>query len=293
MESDPCEANQAIGSRLDERDCDLRDNDMKEIAGDFDREVLKKFLDRVGDHTNKNIFPLSMPSMPVKSPTSKSPRIRIRYERKLKVWKTAVHLVTVLNALSTGDLKTIPLPAYANTSEVALGAQKASLNLLLADAANFVRSRRGLLTGDIDNFGHALQKLVKTADIDDSYLRINRRPPQQPLQADLIAEPAEVHKGLEMLDAVPCQDAANYAAEANVVDWTGKSEVILNELYEQFCFIGGTRKEYVRYFHRRDVQPLWRWVPYSQVKRIGGFSTVGKKCGTKQRKLLMQVSTLR
>ena len=48
-------------------------------------------------------------------------------------------------------------------------------------------------------------------------------------------------------------------------------------------------EEYLRYFDRADVRHLWDWHAASEVRCFGGFSTVAKKSGGKQRKLLMQV----
>ena len=161
--------------------------------------------------------------------------------------------------------------------------------MILREAAGFVRSRRGVPTGDYTNFDCALRSLVKAARLDGGYYRLDRRPPQIPLFAQQISEPAVDHPGLCMLEALPQRESAFYACERNVVDWCGKSRTVLQELYDQFCFIGGDLREYIAYFHRSDVAPLWCWKAFSQVKCVGGFSTVSKKAAGQQRKLLMQV----
>ena len=56
-------------------------------------------------------------------------------------------------------------------------------------------------------------------------------------------------EGTEMLLGI-------YACEQNVIDMSGKSELILSELYDQFCFIGGSLDAYLRYFDRVDVRHL-------------------------------------
>ena len=48
------------------------------------------------------------------------------------------------------------------------------------------------------------------------------------------------HQGLCMLSHLPKQDAEFYAHESNVVEMAGKSQAILEELYEQFVFVGGS-----------------------------------------------------
>ena len=120
-------------------------------------------------------------------------------------------------------------------------------------------------------------------------MRLSRRPTQVQLIASAVVEPDPSHGGLYMLDGLPEREARFYAQEANVISMTGKSAVLLEELHDRFCFVGGSMDEYAAYYARVDVQSLWSWKRAGEVKCFGGFATVPKKSAGQQRKLLMQV----
>ena len=93
-----------------------------------------------------------------------------------------------------------------------------------------------------------------------------------------------------MLEALPAGEAAYYGDEGNVIDWHGKCQVHLDELHSQYSFFGGSFEEVLKYFHRGDLpKQLWQWRLYSETKTTAGMSTVLKKDGISQRKLLMSV----
>ena len=95
-----------------------------------------------------------------------------------------------------------------------------------------------------------------------------------------------------MLSALSPEEAEFYRTESNVVDQSQYSSTIFLELQEQYGFVGGTESEYIRYFHRTNMdQSMWTWGLGSEVRAITGFSTVAKKDPLKQRKLLMQCAT--
>lgn len=110
---------------------------------------------------------------------------------------------------------------------------------------------------------------------------------QVPMIADRMVEPKSL-QCLDMLSALPNDDAIYYAEERNVVDSGGKSQVLFEEIEEHYGFIGGTKEEYIKYLHRPDVQHLWEWGAMDEIKAIAGISTVLKKDGVSQRKLIMQ-----
>ena len=234
------------------------------------------------------LFPLPLPARPVKS-QSGSARLRRRFEKRLSVWKVVVKIIRGLNRLDAGDLKDTYNAAAVPVPMMVAEARQKIVGSLLREAAKFVQSRRAVPTGDYSDFNVALHGLMKNSRLQDGYCFLPSGPAQVPLRALSIAEPPADHPGLDMLEALPPQEAVIYSSESNIVDWCGKSETILQELYEQFCFIGGSTSEYINYFHRSDVSSLWQWEALENVKCIGGFSTVPKKCGILQRKLLMQV----
>ena len=252
-----------------------------------DGDLVERFLALIAAD-REVVFPLDLPPSPMKS-ISPSARIRQRYCHRLKVWRAACKLTVSLNAVFGGSLLRSPPSQSASFRKEGVAARARISTLLLKESAEFVRSRRGLPTGDIDCFSKALPALVRAAEQDGSYFRVSRRPAQIPLIASAIAEPDPGHKGLLMLEGLPSREARFYSREQNVIDREGKSDTILRELYDQFCFIGGSLDEFIRYHNRTDVAHLWSWLPANEVQCFGGFSTVAKKCGDKQRKLLMEV----
>ena len=115
------------------------------------------------------------------------------------------------------------------------------------------------------------------------------RAPRASLIVAAVAEPEVGSPTVEMMKALPEEEARFYEEESNVRITSGISTVILDELTEIYCFVGGPRDEYIKYYHRREVRPLWQWIPASTVKAYAGFSVVAKKDSSKQRKILMCV----
>ncbi len=77
-----------------------------------------------------------------------------------------------------------------------------------------------------------------------------------------------------------------------MVDYTGKSKSIFNELEEQYGFVGGSEQDYVKHLRRDDIPAgMWRYIPLGKGKAFAGFSWVSKKDASKQRKLLMSCAT--
>lgn len=135
----------------------------------------------------------------------------------------------------------------------------------------------------------ALSTLMKAPLDESGYVRPSGVR-QVPLQAELVVEPKD-EGYIEMLQALPDEDSRYYSREAHVVDWEGKSTTLFKEIEERYGFIGGTLDEYVRYLGRQDVAHLWEWDLLSNVRAIAGVSTVLKKNGRDQRKLIMQVAS--
>ena len=107
--------------------------------------------------------------------------------------------------------------------------------------------------------------------------------------ADRIDEVVSL-KTVPMLDALPDLEASFYAEESNVVDWSGKSETLKEELEQHYGFLGGSRDEWVKYLLRPDLPPgLWTFKRRADIKAINGVSAVYKKNPEKLRKLIMAV----
>ena len=109
------------------------------------------------------LLPLPLPPRPVKS-SSKSPRLRNRHARRLKAWKTAVAIVSGLNAVNTGVLEGSHFPALGGLSPQAAEAQQVSLRDVLHEAARFAKGRRDF--GPTGGRSGTVEQLVKSATVD-------------------------------------------------------------------------------------------------------------------------------
>ena len=115
--------------------------------------------------------------------------------------------------------------------------------------------------------------------------------PTEVLPSRVSSKNLRMKKTVMMLDALPEEERLFYVAESSVVDWSGKSQAIFDELEQRFAFIGGTLDQRLAYLHRPLPANMWQWALASQVKAYAGFSVVPKKDPSRQRKLLMVVAT--
>ena len=194
-------------------------------------------------------------------------------------------MVDTLNAMARGDFNTL-LTSSGRNSVRSTPARHLALQRLCKCASLIARERREVtLTG----VHAATAKLTKTSVGEDGYLKdVNVR--QVPMIADRMKEPTAKHS-IDMLLALPEEDASFYREEVNVVEVQGKSESIFKEIESHYGFVGGTQAEYVRYLSREDVKHLWAWDSMDNIRAIAGISTVPKKNGVDQRKLVMQVAS--
>ena len=155
-------------------------------------------------------------------------------------------------------------------------------------AADAVRARRGLAC---KTAGAQVTAMLIKADAIERYNIIKKTHNQVPLTASAVDEPAPGSACNDMLQALPLRERNFYSQEEHVVVLDQRSQIIFDELQEQYGFIGGDYAQYVNYFLRTDVDPdLWHWSDASEVKCIAGVSAVPKKDRSRQRKLLMQVA---
>ena len=243
-------------------------------------------------------LPLARPCMPQK-PRSRSGRLRQRHRGKRQIWRAMVAQTSFVNGLHSGDFITHDRPRNSQLSDATSRAQKLAAEEIRMLSTQLVRDRRcfymsggrhPLPRSGTTRFNSELQSLVKNLTFDaSSYARKQRGPCQVPLIANDVIEPAH-SECVSMLDALPAGEAAYYGEEGNVIDWSGKSQVILDELHSQYAFYGGSFEQVLKYFHRTDLpERLWQWRLFSNVKAVAGMSTVLKKDGISQRKLLMAV----
>ncbi len=229
------------------------------------------------------LLPLPFPDVVHWKPR-RSCRLRQRQKRRLQVRRAAVGLIKVINALHYGQVSSVLTTPGAKVGSrmKVTSARSLALSHLLSRVALVVRERRGLaLTGV-----QALASLLKAPLDESGYVRPTGVR-QVPMVADNMVEPKE-DKCICMLQALPGEDAAYYQFEDNVVETNGKCSAMFEETEQRYGFIGGELQEFLKYLKRPDVKSLWEWDLMSNVRAIAGVSTVLKKNGVDQRKLIMQ-----
>eukprot|EP00434_Breviolum_minutum_P028305 symbB.v1.2.025042.t1/scaffold2409.1/size79984/10 len=161
-------------------------------------------------------------------------------------------------------------------------ARQLAVSHILSRVALEVRARRSFdLTGV-----QPLASLLKASLDESGYVR-PAAVRQVAMVADRMVEPKD-DGFIDMLEALPAEDAVYYEQESNVVETGGKCSALFEEIESHYGFIGGELEEFLRYLRRPDVTHLWEWDLMSNIKAVAGVSVVLKKNGFDQRKLIMQ-----
>ena len=214
----------------------------------------------------------------------RSCRLRDRQKKKLQVRRAAVGVIKVINAMHDGRIPTkLTSPGSEGGSRMKeTAARLLAVGHILSRVAMEVRERRSLgLTGV-----QSLASLLKAPLDEAGYVRPTGVR-QVPMMASRTVEP-KTEGYIDMLTALPYEDASYYELEERVVETHGKCSVLFNEIENRYGFIGGELSEFFSYLRRDDVRPLWEWDLMSNIRAIAGVSTVLKKNGVDQRKLIMQ-----
>eukprot|EP00438_Fugacium_kawagutii_P010989 Skav206620 [mRNA] locus=scaffold1562:264434:268503:+ [translate_table: standard] len=209
----------------------------------------------------------------------------MRQKRRLQIQRAAANVVKVINSMHTGHAMSSPLTSpdqQCGSRMKVTPARALALKHILAKVALEVSARRSLdLTGV-----RAVASLLKAPLDESGYVRPTGVR-QVSMLASRMVEPAD-SQCIDMLSALPHEDAIYYAEEEHVVEKAGKSAVLFREIEEHYGFIGGELAEFLAYLRRPDVRHLWEWDLMDNVKAVAGVSTVLKKNGYDQRKLIMQ-----
>lgn len=213
----------------------------------------------VKGHNLWPLLPLPMPE-PVLWRRLKSCRLRQRQKRRLQVGRMLKSVICTINALGEGHVSQLTSPlADAGCRMKATAARSLAFHYLRLRVVDLARVRRGLgLTGVRD----ATATLLKSSPDADGYVRA-QRVKQVPMIADRMVEP-KGEEVIDMLSALPAEDAMYYSKEDHVVCRDGKSEAIFREIEEHYGFVGGTLEQYLKYLGRADVSHLWEWGPDDQ-----------------------------
>ena len=122
------------------------------------------------DGLRELVLPVPAPARPQRT-SSKSHRLRQRHQRRMLVWRQAVRMLTVLNALDRGRVKGPQTTSrLRNTNDGQVKAAWLSIqSMVLSEASSFVAARRRFsLTG-----AHAVARVLKidSADVYSSHVR--------------------------------------------------------------------------------------------------------------------------
>lgn len=235
------------------------------------------------------LLPLPLPD-PVHWRKLKSCRLRQRQKRRLQVGRILKGMILTINALGEGRASSTELTS-SDSSVASDGcrmkvpwtdARTLAVQRLTKSASCVARARRSCCLTGVHS---AMAQLLK-APLDDGYIR-STGPKQIPMIADRMVEPTS-QESIDMLAVLPDEDALYYSDEKHVVCKVGKCEDMFRSIEEHYGFVGGSLDEYMKYLARDDVQHLWRWDLMANIKAIAGVSTVLKKNGVDQRKLIMQ-----
>ena len=265
----------------------MREQVNESTAIDADAQAVEEFRMRI---MGRGLLPLRLPPRPTWT-AKRSARLGDRQKKRLAVWRMTTGLVRSINGLDGGhvaDKLTTPYAQRGRCRMTATAARSLALGHLLHECAIVARARRSLgLTGV--QTSDAVASILKQPVDELGYLKISDVK-HVPLIADRIAEPA-CEACIDMLEALPQEDAIFYADEENVVEREGKCEAFFREAESHFGFVGGTEEEYLKYLGRQDVRYLWAWDTMDGIRAIAGVSAVPKKDPLKQRKLVMQVAS--
>ena len=176
---------------------------------------------QLNDPAMDSFFPVPSPPAPQRG-RGKGARARTRFARRMRVWRLAVGCIGLLNGLDKG------YPGSVTTSMPASGGchLKAAwcvvARRLLCEAARHIRDCRSCasgLTGD-----PPASDVVGASDglkFDPYTGAMKGRAARASLIADAIAEPDEQATTVDMLQALPAEEATFYEKEDNVALTTG------------------------------------------------------------------------
>ena len=173
------------------------------------------------------------------------------------IWEEASLFMNVLNSMDKGKCETsrcrghdhrrsaraAGAAASACTADIAgpTAAQARLHRLALREALRLERAR----WADDSSISsvQVMAKLLKTEPLDQYSVRPLSKAGKERMRADDIDEPSS-DLTVDMLAALPPEEAEFYANEENVVDAADKSRVLFEELESKFGFVGGSYEQY-------------------------------------------------
>ena len=164
-----------------------------------------------------------------------------------KRWKRARELCTIANEILY-DLNSIDSGLRAHRTHrrvhcTASDARSALLRRIMELAAKVASVRRDPSIAKVSG-AQATASLAR-AELTDHYSFRASSHNQVQLKAAALDEPQLGWPSVNLLDALPPDEARFYADEANCLELAGKSKVLFDQLQEQYGFVSGDYSEYL------------------------------------------------
>jgi hypothetical protein len=166
--------------------------------------------------------------------------MRVRRRRRLETWQCANGVLHTLNSLGEGRCcrpRTVARRKArgAITSSPPMLSQVRVQQLALREASRLLQARRSCPLGDLTGV-HSVAALLKADKVDRYGSKHRAGFSQTELISAEVDEPPATSGVVNMLAALPPEEAAFYEAERQVVDPSGKSEILFNEIEDRYGF---------------------------------------------------------
>ncbi|CAK0872525.1 unnamed protein product [Prorocentrum cordatum] len=152
-------------------------------------------------------------------------RLRTRWARRMRVWRRACGLIELMNGMDRGSLEARPAGQRESSDDEMMLAWQLVQQYALQDAARYERDCRGLAPT-----GGQGTDLACDRGPQDAYTGERKGASRHvTMCAAAVAEPPD-DMVVDLLEALPDGERQYYSDERNVLDYSGKSGVIFEEL---------------------------------------------------------------
>ena len=250
-------------------------------SDDGSQELLQELARVIGSLPDWELFP-SPPCPP--RPSSSSRRVLRRHYRALHLWEVACRARTTLLALikpgsDAGHSQVTGRFRNCTVSE----STRTRWTHLVQEAKRVAEGRRASFA-ELPT-GVALLGKVLRAELNDVYSRVHVKQTYHPFIADRVVEPKSDANKVYLIDVLPAHLAYHYRDLAGLLRTSEEVKLVRKEFAGRYCRVSGDHREWVKYLHRDDVQPLWHFRPASEAQFLFSISTVLKKDQPMLRKL--------
>ena len=229
------------------------------------------------------------------APTSRSARVRGRWQRALELWEVAERTRLVLNETgATGFSAEVDTPsaesptgrrgwAWGQRRAEALASVPEAVALQLRWQGRLLQSAKGMLEARraFALTGVTTDEYLKRYAADEYQKEEGLPTPYVPVLAEAVAEPEVGEATVEMDSALQgTQGEFLLQAESALIPEPERGQVLgrQNAMYNRVL---GPRSEYVKYLHRPVCRELWDLQPATKAKATCSFATVYKRNGNR------------